>query len=72
MSPHPFDSAIALTREPPDRWLGRTSADYWNMVSPYGGVTAGAMLQAMLDHPERRGTPLAFTLNFLAPIAAGE
>ncbi|MFH1870594.1 MAG: thioesterase family protein [Pseudomonadota bacterium] len=69
---HPFDTAIALTHEPPDRWLGRTSEDYWNMVSPYGGVTAGAMMQAMLDHPERRGTPLAFTLNFLAPIAAGE
>jgi hypothetical protein len=30
------------------------------------------MMQAMIDHPERRGTPLAFTLNFLAPIEAGE
>ncbi len=72
MGQHPFDGAIALTHQPPDRWLGRTSEDYWNMVSPYGGVTAGAMMQAMLDHPERRGTPLAFTLNFLAPIEAGE
>ena len=72
MSTHPFDAAIALTHEPPDRWHGRTSEDYWNMVSPYGGVTAGAMMQAMLDHPERRGSPLAFTINFLAPIEAGE
>jgi len=71
-SRHPFDSVIALTHEAPHRWLGRTSEDYWNMVSPYGGVTAAAMMQAMLDHPERRGTPLAFTLNFLAPIDAGD
>jgi acyl-CoA thioesterase len=69
---HPFDSAIALTAAGPQRWLGRTSEDYWNMVSPFGGVTAGAMLKAMLDDPERRGTPLSFTLNFLAPIEAGD
>ena len=69
---HPFDTAIALTAEAPNRWHGRTSDDYWNMVSPFGGVTAAAMMQAMLDHPERRGSPLAFTLNFLAPIEAGE
>ena len=72
MNDHPFDTAIALTHEPPQHWLGRTSDDYWNMVSPYGGVTAGVMTKAMLDHPERRGTPLSFTLNFLAPIDAGD
>jgi acyl-CoA thioesterase len=72
MSQHPFDTAITLTAEPPHRWLGRTSEDYWNMVSPYGGVTAAAMMQAMLDHPERRGTPLAFTINYIAPIDAGD
>ena len=71
-SVHPFDAAIALTAETPERRHGCTSADYWNMVSPFGGVTAAAMMQAMLDHPERRGTPLAFTLNFLAPIDAGD
>jgi acyl-CoA thioesterase len=71
MSPHPFDTAIALAHEAPHRWRGCTSDDYWNMVSPFGGITAAAMMQAMLDHPARRGTPLAFTLNFLAPIEAG-
>jgi len=69
---HPFDAAIALTAETPNRWRGRTSEDYWNMVSPYGGVTAAAMMQAMLDHPERRGSPLAFTINYIAPIEAGD
>ncbi len=70
--PHPFDEAIALRPEPPNRWHGRTSEAYWNMVSPYGGVTAAVMMRAMLDHSERRGSPLSFTLNFLAPIDAGE
>ena len=72
MSRHPFDTAIALTAEAPNRWRGRTSEDYWNMVSPFGGVTAAAMIQAMLDHPEREGSPLSFTINFVAPIAAGD
>jgi acyl-CoA thioesterase len=72
MSAHPFDIAIALTAEAPDRWMGRTSEDYWNMVSPYGGVTAAVMMQAMLDHPERRGSPLSFTINYIAPIDAGD
>ena len=72
LSPHPFDTAITLTAEAPDRWLGRTSEEYWNMVSPYGGVTAAVMMQAMLDHPERRGSPLSFTINYIAPIDAGE
>ena len=52
MSTHPFNTAIALTHEPPRHWHGRTSEAYWNMVSPFGGVTAGAMMQAMLDHAE--------------------
>jgi len=69
---HPFDRAVALVAAAPGRWLGRTSEDYWNMVSPFGGVTAAAMMKAMLDHPERSGSPLSFTLNFLAPIDAGE
>ncbi len=71
-APHPFDTAIALSIEAPQRWLGRTSEDYWNMVSPFGGVTAATMMQAMLDDPERRGSPLSFTLNFIAPIDAGD
>ncbi|OHC63262.1 MAG: hypothetical protein A2040_07640 [Rhodocyclales bacterium GWA2_65_19] len=72
MTRHPFDAALALTAEPPSRWHGRTSEDYWNMVSPYGGITAAAMMQAMLDHPERRGSPLSFTINYIAPIEAGD
>jgi hypothetical protein len=48
MNPHPFDTAIALRHEPPRRWHGRTSEDYWNMVSPFGGVTAGRNARGMI------------------------
>ena len=72
MGRHPFDTAIALTAETPNRLHGHTSQEYWNVISPYGGITAAVMMQAMLDHPERRGSPLSFTLNYIAPIAAGD
>jgi len=71
MTLHPFDTAIALTGAGNRLWRGHTSEDYWNMVGPYGGVTAGVMLKAMLNDAERRGSPLSFTLNFLAPIQPG-
>lgn len=69
---HPFDEALVLEPRTPQRVSGHTSEAYWNMVGPYGGITAAAMLQAMLDRPERQGEPLSFTINYLAPIAAGE
>lgn len=71
-SVHPFDEAVALGPLQGQRQIGHTTPEYWNMVSPYGGVTAAVMLRAMLDRPERAGTPLSFTLSYLAPIAEGE
>ncbi len=69
---HPFDQALRHETLTPTRRRHVTSADYWNMVSPYGGITAAVMMQAMLDRPEHVGTPLSFTINYLAPIAQGE
>lgn len=69
---HPFDRALALAPVTPERTRGRTSEDYWNMVGPYGGITAAVMMQAMMNHPERKGSPLSFTINFLAAVEAGE
>jgi acyl-CoA thioesterase len=67
---HLFDDATRVT--PGDsRWQGRTSADYWAFVGPFGGVTAATILRAMIDHPQRSGDPLALTVNFCAPIAEG-
>ena len=68
---HPFDQAIALERLADGTLHGHTSELYWNFVSPYGGVTAAALLNAMLSSTERIGDPLTLTVNYAAPIAAG-
>lgn len=70
---HPFDRALALEADAqyPDLFHGATSADYWNMVGPFGGITAAVMLQAVLRHPQLLGSPLSLTVNFAAAIEAG-
>jgi acyl-CoA thioesterase len=70
--PHPFDRAIALEPQGSDRFIGRTSDDYWNAISPYGGVTVATVLEAVMRHPDRIGDPIAMTANFAGPIQAGE
>jgi acyl-CoA thioesterase len=67
---HLFDDATRV-RAGDSRWIGHTSDDYWAFVGPFGGVTAATMLRALIDHPERSGDPLSFTVNFCAPIAQG-
>ena len=73
-STHPFDQALALRHGDlrAGRFSGSTSPDYWNMVGPFGGMTAALVLQAVLQHPQRLGTPLALTVNFAAAIEAGD
>lgn len=71
MKQHDFDVAIALAAQPDGAFVGQTSAAYANMVGPYGGITAAQALNAVLRHPERRGDPVAFTVNCCAPVADG-
>ncbi len=68
---HPFDAALALTALGPDEFEGRTHADYANMVGPFGGITAAALLNAACLHPQRLGDPLAITVNYAGPVADG-
>ena len=70
-SHHPLDKAIALKTLAPGHYQGHTSADYWNMVGPFGGVTAATALQAVLQHPDLLGEPLSLTVNFAAAPVAG-
>jgi acyl-CoA thioesterase len=69
---HPLDDAVRLEANGPGAYRGATSAAYWNMAGPFGGTTAAVMMKAVLDHPERRGRPVAQTVNFCAAIAEGE
>lgn len=70
--PHPLDRAIELEVVDDDVVRGRTQPEWTNMVGPFGGVTAAAILHAIDIHPDRLGEPVALTVNFAAPIADGE
>lgn len=71
MSRHPFDDAIALEPEGEHRLAGHTSAAYANFIGPYGGITAAQCMNAVLQHPQRLGEPVALTVNFAAALADG-
>jgi acyl-CoA thioesterase len=71
-APSPFDQAIALVPTGEDAFRGSTSPAYANMIGPYGGITAAQALHAVLLHPHRLGEPVAFTVNFAAPVADGD
>ncbi|WP_295857532.1 thioesterase family protein [uncultured Xylophilus sp.] len=69
MSLHPFDEALQLAPDGAGRWTGQPSRAYWNMVGPFGGLTAATLLQALMRHPDRLGEPLSLTVNFAGPVA---
>lgn len=71
MKKHLFDRALELTAGAPGVYSGATDEAYWNMVGPFGGVTAATALKAVLQHPALLGEPIALTVNFAGPIAAG-
>jgi hypothetical protein len=71
MSPHAFDAAIALAAQGEGLWQGHTSPAYANMIGPFGGVTAAQALNAVLQHPQRLGEPVVFTVNFATALADG-
>lgn len=68
MSDHNFDQAIALSGEADNR-TNVIHPAYQNMVGPYGGISAATLLNSVLTHPRVQGTPVALTVNYLAPIS---
>ncbi len=68
---HPFDQAIALTPLGPGHWSGHTSAAYWNMIGPFGDITAATVLRTVLQHAQCLVTPVALTVNYAAALQAG-
>jgi acyl-CoA thioesterase len=71
MSEHPFDAAVALQAQADGTWQGHTSPAYANMIGPFGGITAAQALNAVLQHPQRLGEPVALTVNFAAALVDG-
>ncbi|MEG0045535.1 MAG: thioesterase family protein [Comamonas sp.] len=69
---HPFDRAVALTATGvPNQYRGQASPDYWNMVGPYGGITAASLVQTMQQHPQCLGDPISITVNYAAAVGPG-
>lgn len=68
---HFFDEAMALRPLDDGSLEGATSPAYWNMVGPYGGITAAVLLQAVWQHPQRLGEPLSITINYAVAVAEG-
>ena len=74
MTTHLFDEALQLSPagpEQPDTWLGQSSPAYWNMVGPFGGLTAATAVQAVLQHPALLGEPVALTINYASATGEG-
>ena len=68
---HRFDIATRLTSLGDGLYTGSTHPDYGNMVGPFGGIIGAALLNAIMQHPQRLGDPLSLTVHFAAPIADG-
>lgn len=68
---HPFDEALQLRESAPGHYEGDAPAAYWNMVGPFGGITAASLLRAVLDHPDCLGDPIALTVNYGGGLVAG-
>ncbi|WP_298430889.1 thioesterase family protein [Ottowia sp.] len=68
---HSLDAALVLASTTAGQYTGHTSPAYWNMVGPFGGVTAATLLQAVMQHPERLGEPLSLTVNYAGALAEG-
>jgi hypothetical protein len=69
---HMLDEATRLVPLGEGWHAGATHPAYANMTGPFGGVTAAALLNAILVDPRRAGDPIALTVNFCGAIVDGE
>ena len=72
MSLHSFDTAIALTPVEDGLSRGHFSGLYANMVGPFGGILAAALLNGVLTHEACLGQPVAMTVNYAGAVADAE
>lgn len=70
-TPHSFDRALVLDTLAEGHYRGQTHPAYWNMVGPFGGITAATALRAILLHPRLLGEPLSLTVNYAGAPTTG-
>ena len=70
MTLHVFDDAVTLQPHADGTWSGTTHPAWWNMVGPFGGITAATVVRAVMQHPECLGEPAAITVNYVSALTA--
>jgi Thioesterase-like superfamily len=65
---HALDASLKLEPLSEGRYRGDPPLAYWNMVGPYGGISAAIALKGVLDDPRCQGEPLSLTVNYCAPV----
>ncbi len=68
---HLFDQAIALSFEKPNFFEGATNPAWGNFIGPFGGITAAVLLNAVMQHKDLLGEPIAQTINYCTAVADG-
>lgn len=61
-----MNDLFALEAAGAHAWRAEADARYWNALGPWGGWTAGVLLQAALQEPEAAGAPVAMTINLMS------
>jgi acyl-CoA thioesterase len=70
-SQHAFDRAVALEPISDGHFRGHTIPEYANFNGQFGGITAAALMRAVLNDPRVSGTPVSITANYCAAVEAG-
>ena len=69
-SSHPLDLALKFTSKN-RQLIGHTTPAYKNTIGPFGGITAAAMLKAIIVNPQVLGEPISLTVNFASAVQDG-
>jgi hypothetical protein len=65
---HALDQSIQIEQIAPGHFTGPPPKQYWNLVGPYGGISAAIAVNAAMQMKEAIGEPLAITINFTSPL----
>ncbi len=65
---HALDQSIQMEQIEPGHFTGPPPKLYWNLVGPYGGISAAIAIHAVMQCDGAIGEPLALTINFTAPV----
>ncbi len=69
--PNAFDRSLAMEQIAVDRFRGETDRNYWNMIGPFGGWIAAALLKAAAEPNHGVFEPLSATVDYMRGLPQG-